>query len=359
MKKFEEAVMAIENRNNLKRVRLKLDPKIREAQDYSQYDGYEGYVLSETETHVVVQLNNRGRVTIPKVVLEGKLSNFIKGTGKFLKNAASGAAAATGRALPEIGQTRDWFDRQKQILTDPNLGKAEKAGKVAGASAAKLLDPRTYINAGAAALTAPVRLLSHIAGGDKTTGPDFSNSEIWTFGSSNVTKVNDVFALLQNSVNALGLTTPPTFNMSTTNANILYFSIGDTKQPNPHNNKDYLVYGGSRIVPIPGRYSQRNRVPMSVETNNIQNIINEILKNKNPTLDANDFANKMGTITADINAELATHTDVKVKQAYEFSILHIPSFKTFEIAGYLVERYQRNSYNFKLSEQFLYGKKTS
>ena len=129
MKKFEQALLVAEQQNKLKRVRLKLDPKIREAQDYSQYEGYEGYVLSETDTHIELQIKDQ-RIMLPKVVLENKLKDFIKGAaGTFMRNAAPGLTKDAEKLIDKAKQAKDYY------YSDPNASKATKVMRGAGKAA--------------------------------------------------------------------------------------------------------------------------------------------------------------------------------------------------------------------------------
>jgi hypothetical protein len=76
---------------NLQRVRLKVDPLNKYAEDFAQYNGYEGYILAETEDAIKFFSNNE-IVMIPKkaVVVEGILSGL---AGTAPRDDASGRTA--------------------------------------------------------------------------------------------------------------------------------------------------------------------------------------------------------------------------------------------------------------------------
>lgn len=96
MNQFKEAYRDALSKN-LKRVRLKIDPKIKEAQDFSQYNGYEGYILGETDQFVRFFVIKTDKIIkIPRIVAEAVkkhnwFDRFAQGTGSStLQNAAQG-----------------------------------------------------------------------------------------------------------------------------------------------------------------------------------------------------------------------------------------------------------------------------
>jgi hypothetical protein len=95
MSKFFDQYSSILEKN-LQRVRLKVDPLNKYAEDFAQYNGYEGYILAETEDAIKFFSNNE-IVLIPKkaVVVEGILS----GIGKV----AAAPFKAAGRVASGIG----------------------------------------------------------------------------------------------------------------------------------------------------------------------------------------------------------------------------------------------------------------
>lgn len=76
MSKFFDQYSSILEKN-LQRVRLKVDPLNKYAEDFAQYHGYEGYILAETEDAIKFFSNNE-IVMIPKkaVMVEGILSGL-------------------------------------------------------------------------------------------------------------------------------------------------------------------------------------------------------------------------------------------------------------------------------------------
>lgn len=98
MSKFFDQYSSILEKN-LQRVRLKVDPLNKYAEDFAQYHGYEGYILAETEDAIKFFSNNE-IVMIPKkaVVVEGLLSG-LAGTAQPGDNSAKTAIGTIGRNI--------------------------------------------------------------------------------------------------------------------------------------------------------------------------------------------------------------------------------------------------------------------
>ena len=336
MKKFEQALTAVEQKNNLKKVRLKLDPKIREAQDYSQYDGYEGYIISETPDAIRVQLIGGKQIDIPLCVLEGKLTDFIKGASPGLYNA--GAAV------------RDKYRDVKDAITDPNVSKATKAGKFTGAAvrgAAKLLNPFNTLRVGAKIMSAPAEALGKLVGVNQQQQQQIvQQGETTKFGVRDVSG-SEFGNFLQKSVQAI---VPNLSATHTITSNVSYFSIGDETQKTPAQNTNYVVIGGARRVPIPGsRYSGSNVIPFGNSGAATSALISQLKNPKTLTLD-NTFAQNLNVVTTEIEKMIPNH-DISKKIIYDFKVLHVPSFKIIDIPGYITE-IVRSGRDFTLSEEF-------
>jgi len=69
--------------SQLQKVRLKVDPRTKYAEDFAEFDGYEGYILAET-TKSIDFFHNSTIITIPKKAV------VIEGIGSALKSAAKG-----------------------------------------------------------------------------------------------------------------------------------------------------------------------------------------------------------------------------------------------------------------------------
>ena len=106
MSKFFEHYNAVLEKN-LQRVRLKVDPLNKYAEDFGQYDGYVGYILAETEDEIKFFSNNKTLI-LPKkaVVVEGLVSGIAGGATNFMQGAAGqapkgfmGAAGSIARGV--------------------------------------------------------------------------------------------------------------------------------------------------------------------------------------------------------------------------------------------------------------------
>jgi hypothetical protein len=65
MKKFQKLIEYSLHKNELKRIRLKTDPADVNNGQISQFNGYEGFFLAETQNGVKVYLENGMIITIP------------------------------------------------------------------------------------------------------------------------------------------------------------------------------------------------------------------------------------------------------------------------------------------------------
>lgn len=82
---------------SLQKVRLRVDPNVKYAEDFAQYDGYVGYILAETDDSIDFFYENN-TVTLPKnvVFIEGAVSQWLgdkakaagQGAGNFIRGAA-------------------------------------------------------------------------------------------------------------------------------------------------------------------------------------------------------------------------------------------------------------------------------
>lgn len=66
---------------SLQKVRLRVDPNVKYAEDFAQYDGYVGYILAETDDSFDFFYEN-STVTLPKNAV------FVEGVGDFIRGAA-------------------------------------------------------------------------------------------------------------------------------------------------------------------------------------------------------------------------------------------------------------------------------
>jgi hypothetical protein len=66
---------------SLQRVRLRVDPNVKYAEDFAQYDGYVGYILAETDDSFDFFYGDN-TVTLPKNAV------FVEGVGDFIRGAA-------------------------------------------------------------------------------------------------------------------------------------------------------------------------------------------------------------------------------------------------------------------------------
>jgi hypothetical protein len=342
MKKFEQALLEAEQQNKLKRVRLKLDPKIREAQDYSQYEGYEGYVLSETETHVELQIKDK-RIMMPKVALENKLIDFIKG--------AAPKTYATGRSISD-----KFKDAKNYYLDDPNASKAEKAGRITGGvvggltnAALKAANPMTYLSGIERVATAPIRMLGSALGinpekGEKTKLHNFGEQSIFTIipNANQLSEANKYKAAIESNnpswTGRIGVNVNPQNKFD-------YFSVRniETNSINPN----FVVVGASTIARIPSaRVTTQNYIPIpdtNTFTTVIKNFVKDTSKSPGSTLGLNittNFFNAIVTITNKIKDHIEKEgtANIKSKTEYVFDVLDINSNRIYQIGGHLTSQ---------------------
>jgi len=355
MKKFEQALLAAEQQNKLKRVRLKLDPKIREAQDYSQYEGYEGYVLSETETHVEIQIKHQ-RIMLPKVVLENKLMDFIRGGGRavadastaFARNATPGLARGAGNLIKQAKQAKDYY-------LDPNASLATKLGrgigKAVNVGANVLLNPMYTIKAAERFASAPVRAASSLLGIDA----DKKNDDVKDLGKQTTFELTsqmlkDIDKALIDTANA---SNPGHTNAPLASNKIFYYTITD--RDNANAKQQYVVIQADILAQFPGTRSySKQRIPigsMHQYANTIQAGIAALKRapgTGRPTLDQSffDALQQVNVILKNYISGISTDK----KQDIAVKILHIPSLKEFETGGVLTDKTFKDS--FTLSEKY-------
>lgn len=103
MSKFLDEFKTIVEKS-LQRVMLRVDPRNRYAEDYTEYDGYVGYILAETDQSIDFFYANH-TITIPKnaVVIEaapGATSRFMQ---SLAGNAQDGKSGALGSIIRQVG----------------------------------------------------------------------------------------------------------------------------------------------------------------------------------------------------------------------------------------------------------------
>lgn len=78
---------------SLQRVRLKVDPSNKYAEDFAQFDGYVGYILAETDDSIEFFYDNQ-TVTLPKSVIIAEYfgQNAVNAVGKGISAAGTGTA---------------------------------------------------------------------------------------------------------------------------------------------------------------------------------------------------------------------------------------------------------------------------
>lgn len=334
MKKFEQALFAAEQQNKLKRVRLKLDPKIREAQDYSQYEGYEGYVLSETETHIELQIKDK-RIMLPKVVLENKLTDFIKG--------AAPKSYATGKSISD-----KFKDAKNYYYDDPNASKSEKAGRVVGgltSAALKAANPMTYLRGIERVAIAPTRLLGSALGINPKKNDDTKDfGSVTTFRYTSDSAINIGNTLVAAS--AYGGT--HTNGATNTNSGVSYYTVLDNNQ---NIKSTYMVINAELLAQFPGRTSyNRQKIPIA-DVQDVKTIADTIIQLKGSsssvTIDSN-FYNAVINVNAKLQQSI-NNMDINKKNQIAVEVLHLPSLKTFDIGGALNQKFGDG---FVLSEKY-------
>lgn len=82
MSKFSKLLENTFEKANLRKVRLKIDPLYRDSDDFSKFEGYNGYVIAENDKTMKVYFENEGGtiidVPIPMIDFESTLSTFEK-----------------------------------------------------------------------------------------------------------------------------------------------------------------------------------------------------------------------------------------------------------------------------------------
>lgn len=332
MKKFEQALLEAEQQNKLKRVRLKLDPKIREAQDYSQYEGYEGYVLSETETHVELQIKDK-RIMLPKVALENKLTDFIKG--------AAPKSYATGKSISD-----KFKDAKNYYYDDPNASKSEKAGRVVGgltSAALKAANPMTYLRGIERVATAPTRLLGKAIGinddkKEENKRDDFSDQN--TFAYTNNSEAQNFGSLI---IQAADKYNPGHTIRQLASNDMTYYTIENKNNPNA--SKEYVVIE-----------AQINRLPigrMPTFTHTLRTNIDALKTpplsgSRAPTIDS-AFIDAIKGVAEELKTKVKS-TSTDTKNEISAKLLYIPTLTEFEVKGYLTNKLPNN--NFVLSTKY-------
>jgi len=81
---------------SLQKVRLRVDPNVKYAEDFAQYDGYVGYILAETDDSFDFFYEN-STVTLPKnaIIIEQEST----GMRRFMQSAVGNAQGGTSGAL--------------------------------------------------------------------------------------------------------------------------------------------------------------------------------------------------------------------------------------------------------------------
>lgn len=336
MKKFEQALLAAEQQNKLKRVRLKLDPKIREAQDYSQYEGYEGYVLSETETHIELQIKDK-RIMLPKVVLENKLLDFMKGAAK---TAAPGIYRDAKNLYNKAAQTANYYATDPNVSTATKLGRG--AGKAAKVAANVLLNPLTTIKAAERFASAPTRLVGKILGvkdddynkwwrpdnneGNRGGDRDSSGSSTsvrFEILSMQPADPSGIGTMLINAATAQGYS-PPTVDTAISPAiETKFYSSGINTQ------NTLIIVGAKTLGQQPPPSQINNYYSQIVRT------IDEIKQNRSPKMTLPVFQS-IDKIHQYIAGELQTSLqDVNENHQLTLFVLNMQNLKISEMSGVL------------------------
>ena len=330
MKKFEQALLEAEQQNKLKRVRLKLDPKIREAQDYSQYEGYEGYVLSETETHIELQIKDK-RIMMPKVVLENKLTDFIKGAAKTV---APGISRDAKNLYKKAAQTANYYATDPNVSTATKLGRG--AGKAANVAANVLLNPLYTLKAAEKFASAPMRLAGKILGaeqGKNNDTKDFGNTKdfggVTTFIYTSDSEINIGNTLIA-AASAYGGT--HVNGGTNTNTRVRYYTVLDRN--NQTMKSTYMVINAELIADV-----------QDVKT--IANTIVQLKGSSPVTIDSN-FYNAVINVNTKLQQSINS-MDINKKNQIAVEVLHLPSLKTFDIGGVLNQKFVDG---FVLSEKY-------
>lgn len=340
MKKFEQALLEAEQQNKLKRVRLKLDPKIREAQDYSQYEGYEGYVLSETETHIELQIKDK-RIMLPKVVLENKLTDFIKGAAKTV---APGISRDAKNLYNKAAQTANYYATDPNVSTATKLGRG--AGKAANVAANVLLNPLYTLKAAEKFASAPMRLAGKILGAEQGKNDDTKDfGGVTTFRYTSDSEINIGNTLIA-AASAYGGT--HVNGATNTNTGVRYYTVLDSN--NQTMKSTYMVINAELLAQFPGRTSyNRQKIPIA-DVQDVKTIANTIvqLKGSSPvTIDSN-FYNAAINVNAKLQQSINS-MDIDKKNQFAIEVLHLPSLKTFDIGGVLNQKFGDG---FVLSEKY-------
>lgn len=113
---------------SLQKVRLKVDPHTKYAEDFGQYDGYVGYILAETDESIDFFCKHNTVVTIPRAALvnEGWAGDAAKGAMSGVGNFARGLAGqktngSFGGALGSIA--RQGISAAGNVASTAYLGK--------------------------------------------------------------------------------------------------------------------------------------------------------------------------------------------------------------------------------------------
>lgn len=82
---------------SLQKVRLRVDPNVKYAEDFAQYDGYVGYILAETDESIDFFYENN-TVTLPKnaVIIEQENTGMRRFMQSAVGNAQGGKSGALG-----------------------------------------------------------------------------------------------------------------------------------------------------------------------------------------------------------------------------------------------------------------------
>lgn len=184
---------------SLQKVRLKVDPSNKCAEDFAQFDGYVGYILAETDDSIEFFYDNQ-TVTLPKdaVVVEGwkdTLKSMAGGAYRGLSNltSAAGTGAANfirGAAGQNTGSS--WMGALGSMAS----GAAKGLGKAA--LALHGIDPRMLSSQQQAATSSQSKPIANL---DKSKAFDIKNSNGFASIDINGVKYGIVAGSIKNQSN--------------------------------------------------------------------------------------------------------------------------------------------------------------
>lgn len=89
--------------SSLQKVRLKVDPSNKQAEDFSQYDGYVGYILAETDKEIDFFFDNT-LVKLPKAAIIIEQQGFLQGLAGTNGTAGNAAGSLVRQGLQGVGR---------------------------------------------------------------------------------------------------------------------------------------------------------------------------------------------------------------------------------------------------------------